>query len=165
QEYRGRQAIRGHLEQMAAGGAWEEIIHGSLQTSGKTVTYSKLRYWEEARGLGAAPIMLLVEATVDGGRITRLGMRQSAESDLRLRAGRAAHDLMEREGQALAARDVDAAMALMAGNAVVRTPQRTYTGTAEIREWITGLFAGGFREELVGARQVVGDRVVQTVDV
>jgi predicted ester cyclase/ketosteroid isomerase-like protein len=163
QQITGRAQIRDHLAQEAVGGAYALFV-GTPQVAGNRVTWTRHRFAEDLRDLGVAPAILNVEATVEGGRITSITVSRSVETERRIRLATSSQETMLNLERAMAIHSIEAAMAVFADDAVVVATEGTYTGRAAIRDWIQGLFGEGFREELVGPRQVIGDRVIQEVD-
>lgn len=67
--------------------------------------------------------------------------------------------VMDAYTAAINAHDIDAALALVADDAVYERPNGAYTGKEEIRGFIEGLFARDVQVELMGERQVEGEIV------
>lgn len=70
--------------------------------------------------------------------------------------------VMDAYTAAINAHDVEAALAYVADDAVYNRPTGQFTGKEQIRGFIESLIARNVRVELVGERQVQGDRVTWT---
>ena len=66
---------------------------------------------------------------------------------------------------AMNAHDVDAAVALIADDAVVHAQGQTFTGREQIRGWIVSLAQQDFQSRVVGPTTVTGDTVVLREDI
>ncbi len=162
--YTGLLEIRARYAEAQERGEYLLAGPGTRQITGNRVTWTQFFFAEDLRDLGVAPMVVNAEAVVEGGRISQLTYRPTAESTQRLRLATSAQETMLNLQQAMAAHDLAASIALFGDNAVANTPVGTFNGRAEIQGWLRTLFDGGFEEQIVGPRQVAGDRVIQHVD-
>jgi predicted ester cyclase/ketosteroid isomerase-like protein len=162
--YTGREEIRARLIDARAHGEYLMEGPGPRTVTANRVVWSQYFFAEDLRDLGVAPMLVNAEAVVEGGRITRLAYRPSAESEQRLRIATSAQETMINLQQAMATHNLPAAIALFADDAIAQTPQGLSTGRAEVQGWLEELFRQGFAEQITGPRQVTGDRVIQNVE-
>ncbi len=162
--YTGLQEIRGRLALAEERGEYLISGPGTRQIAGNRVTWTQLFFAPDLRDLGVAPMVVTTEAVIEGGRISQLTYRPTAESEQRLRIATSTQETMQNLQQTMAAHDLVGTVALFAENAVAQTPVGTFTGRAEVQRWLQSLFDGGFQEQIIGPRQVAGDRVIQHAD-
>ncbi len=142
----------------AAGNVHDEVV--APQASGDRVTWTNLHSNDPFRRLGVAPLVQRGEATVQQGKVAALTLSFTPEDAARLQMAQSL-DAKQTFDAALAAGDVDAALATFTPDARFTTPGgAVLTGTAAIRAYLQELIAGGYRATMAESRAVAPDRVV-----
>ena len=156
--FTGPEGVAARLQAAAAGNIHDELV--APQASGDQVTWTNLHTNDTFRRLGVAPLVQRGEATVHQGKVAALTLSFTPEDAARLQTAQSL-DAKQTFDAALAAGDVDAALATFTPDARFTTPGgAVLTGTEAIRAYLQELIAGGYRATVAESRAVTPDRVV-----